>query len=217
MPTSCILVAMKANVYVDGFNLYYGCLKGTPWKWLDLLSLSRALLPADTINRIRYFTARVSSTPQNPTGHQRQDLYVRALRTLPGVTIHEGHFLVTTVRMPRAHYGGSGPRTVEVIKTEEKGSDVNLATWLLVDAFESDCDLSVLITNDSDLAEPMRVLKHRLKVRVGLVNPHHGSSSIVLRQEADFARSIRTSALQRNQFPPTLQDQHGRFTKPPTW
>jgi len=53
---------VRANVYVDGFNLYYGALKGTPLKWLDIAALCRLLLPGDTINRIRYFTARIQPT-----------------------------------------------------------------------------------------------------------------------------------------------------------
>jgi len=52
-----------ANVYVDGFNLYYRCVKGTPHKWLDVSSLAAKLLHSGTqINRIRYFTARVRGT-----------------------------------------------------------------------------------------------------------------------------------------------------------
>ncbi len=54
---------MATNVYVDGFNLYYGSLKDRPYRWLDLDALSRVLLPRDQINRIRYFTARVSDRP----------------------------------------------------------------------------------------------------------------------------------------------------------
>jgi hypothetical protein len=33
-----------ANVYVDGFNLFYRCLKGTPHKWLDPAKLASLLL-----------------------------------------------------------------------------------------------------------------------------------------------------------------------------
>ena len=65
-----------------------------------------------------------------------------------------------------------GPRTVEVIKTQEKGSDVNLATFLLLDAFRQESDIAVVISNDSDLKEPIRVLIEELGVPVGLVNPH---------------------------------------------
>src|SRR5215467_15178103 len=82
-------VRPTANVYVDGFNLYYGCLRHTSHKWLDLDVLCRRLLPAYDIHRIRYFTARVSgrSDPRSPA---LQATYLRALRTLPAVTIHFG-------------------------------------------------------------------------------------------------------------------------------
>jgi hypothetical protein len=87
------------NVYVDGFNLYYGCLKGSPYKWLDLDALSRTLLPGDDIHRIRYFTARVSARPDNPACNRRQAVYLRALRTIPHLVRHDratGHLVKNT-------------------------------------------------------------------------------------------------------------------------
>jgi uncharacterized LabA/DUF88 family protein len=160
------------NVYVDGFNLFYGALRGSPHRWLDLGALCSALLPNDEIHRIRYFTARVTSRPGDPGKSQRQDVYLRALRTVPGLTIHFGHYLTSTVRMPLATPPPTGPRTVEVIKTEEKGSDVNLATYLLLDACRGDCDVAVVVTNDSDLKEPITIVREDLGMTVGVVNPH---------------------------------------------
>jgi len=122
---------LRTNVYVDGFNLCYGCLKGTPYKWLDLDAMCRRLLPKHELSRIRYFTAIISARPLDPSGPVRQQAYLRALATMPHVSIHLGHFLTSHVRMPLAVPPARGPRTVEVIKTEEKGSDVNLATYLL--------------------------------------------------------------------------------------
>ncbi len=119
---------MIANVYVDGFNLYYGCLKGTPYKWLDLAALAGRLLPADEIKRIRYFSAKVQGRDIDPGAPQREDAYLRALATVPGLTVHLGHFLTSRTRMRLAHPSPGGPLTVEVMRTEEKGSDVNLAT-----------------------------------------------------------------------------------------
>jgi hypothetical protein len=113
---------MTTTVYIDGFNLYYGALRGSTYTWLDLEALSHRLLPKDTINKARYFTARIAARPGDPQQAQRQETYLRALRTLPLVTIHYGHFLTHTVRMPLANPGHSGPRTAEVFKTEEKGS-----------------------------------------------------------------------------------------------
>lgn len=54
----------RTNVYIDGFNLFYGALKGSPYKWLDLEALCHQLLPKDSIHRIRYFTAKVSARPE---------------------------------------------------------------------------------------------------------------------------------------------------------
>ena len=63
---------MKTNVYVDGFNLYYGCVKGTPHRWLDLAQLCRILLPSNRIHRIRYFTTLVQPRLDNPQQPERQ-------------------------------------------------------------------------------------------------------------------------------------------------
>ena len=92
---------MLTNVYVDGFNLSYGCLVGTPHKWLDLDVLCQALLPPNKIQRIRYFTAKISAQA-DLQGPVRQSTYLRALQTVPGLTVHLGHFLTSTVRMPLA-------------------------------------------------------------------------------------------------------------------
>lgn len=144
---------MGTIVYIDGFNFYYGAVKGTPHKWLDLEALARRLLPRDEIIKVRYFTARISSRPDDPQQAVRQETYLRALSTLPLVEMHFGHYVTRTTRMPLATPPDRGARTVEVLKTEEKGSDVNLATYLLLDAFRGNCDTAVVVSNDSDLAD----------------------------------------------------------------
>lgn len=45
---------VKTNIYVDGFNLYFRCLQGTPCKWLDIAKMCQLLLPHNTINEIKY-------------------------------------------------------------------------------------------------------------------------------------------------------------------
>jgi len=79
---------MATNVYVDASISYYGSLKGTPYRRLDLGAFCAHLLPKDRINRIRYFTATVSARPDNPDAPQRQQVYLRALETIPGLSIH---------------------------------------------------------------------------------------------------------------------------------
>ncbi|MGH3661315.1 MAG: NYN domain-containing protein [Micromonosporaceae bacterium] len=209
---------MRTNVYVDGFNLYYGCLKDSPYKWLDLEALCRRLLPKHQIGRIRYFTAHVSGRG-DAQGPARQQAYLRALRTSSKVTVHRGHFLTKPTRMILASPPAGGPRTVEVLKTEEKGSDVNLATCLLVDAFRKDAEAYVVITNDSDLKEPIRIVQHELGCAVGVINPHSPRmrSRALLSCKPAFFKQIRRSALARSQFPATLADGRGKITKPRAW
>ncbi len=88
------------EVYVDGFNLYYGALKGTPFRWLDPVRLSALLLPsACVVEKVRYFTARVSgSSDRNVPA--RQQVYLNALRTLSEVEVYFGSFLAKTVWRP---------------------------------------------------------------------------------------------------------------------
>ena len=123
------------NVYIDGFNLYYRALKDTPFRWLDLSRMAETLLPGDDIHRVCYFTARLRARPANPAQPQRQQAYLRALATLPGVEIHYGSFRSGVKRRPLAEPVPGLPAHVLIRDSEEKGSDVNLATRLLVDGF----------------------------------------------------------------------------------
>jgi uncharacterized LabA/DUF88 family protein len=208
---------VRTIVYVDAFNLYYGCLKGTPYRWLNLEQLARLLLTANNvIVRIKYFTARVSARPSDLDQPNRQQLYLRALGTLPKVEIHYGHYLTHEVTMPLAAPTPGAPRYAKVIKTEEKGSDVNLATHLVADAYENSFDAAAIITNDSDLLEPVRVVRSRLKKTVGILNPQK-HPSFVLTRAASFFKQIRPAALKASQFPDELRDGVGTFRKPPTW
>ena len=95
---------MRTFVYVDGFNLYYGCLKRSRWKWLDLVALfERVLQPHHEIAAVKYFTARVSGTPGDPSTPQRQDVYLRALKHFrPEV----GHIFRTFPEPQGAHAAG---------------------------------------------------------------------------------------------------------------
>ncbi len=122
---------MKVYIYIDGFNLYYGCLKGTPYKWLNLQKLSELLFPSHTIAKIKYFTAPIKIR-ENDRDHgkpNRQQIYLRALRTIPGLEIIQGSFLSHVVTMRNADSKGYS----RVIKTEEKGTDVNIASHLIND------------------------------------------------------------------------------------
>ena len=110
----------------------------------------------------------------------------------------------------------TGPRTVEVLNTEEKGSDVNLATYLLIDGFEDDYEMAVVISNDSDLKLPIEMTRTRLGKQVGVIDPSR-RTSFELRKAASWYRPLRRGPLSASLFPDTLSDAQGNFTKPADW
>ncbi|SHJ68415.1 NYN domain-containing protein [Desulfatibacillum alkenivorans DSM 16219] len=162
---------MRTSVYIDGFNLYYRALKNTSYKWLDLKQLAANLLqPKHVITEIKYFTAIVSGIfdARQPI---RQKTYIRALESyIPEVSVHYGHFLSHTASLPRSPLT-QPPSFANVIKTEEKGSDVNLAVHLLNDAWLDKYDCAIVISNDSDLAEPLRLIREQNGKLLGLLSP----------------------------------------------
>ena len=133
---------MRVRVYVNGFNLYYGAHDAVDafeeatgshisWKWLDIEALCRLLArrawPTAEIVKVLYFTARVTRRYAADRTVDRQDVYLRALEHRD-VSIIPGRFLAKTKKRPLV----SDPtKMVQVHDTEEKGSDVNLATCLL--------------------------------------------------------------------------------------
>lgn len=163
---------MRTIIYIDGFNFYYRAVKNTPYKWLDFKSLFQKLLSSNNqIIQIKYFTALVSGKyyPQKPL---KQQIFLRALKAyIPEIEIFLGHFLTHEVFAPLAE-STENKKTIKIIKTEEKGSDVNIAVHLLNDAWLNNYDCAVIVSNDSDLAEAMKLVKqyHPCKL-LGLVIP----------------------------------------------
>jgi uncharacterized LabA/DUF88 family protein len=208
---------LRTFVYVDGFNLYFGALQRTPYRWLNLQRLCDLMLAAhNRVERIKYFTAHVTQRPQDPLQPARQQAYLRALKTLPNLDVILGHFLTHEVKMPLAGTPVGQPlKYVRVLRTEEKGSDVNLATHLVHDAHLDRFDLAVIISNDSDLLEAVKIVKS-LGKRVGVLNPHLNPSRVLLR-EATFIKPIRQGPLSACQFPSQLVDAIGTFHKPTHW
>jgi len=204
---------MKTNIYIDGFNLYFGCVKDTPYKWLDVAKMCRLLLPKDNIQRIKYFTAKVKPRPNDLSQPIRQATFWRALRTIPNLEIVEGSFLSHEVVMPRSPIGSG---YVRVVKTEEKGSDVNLATHLLLDGFRNEYELAVIVSNDSDLLLPLQVVTEQFGKPVGLLNPQK-DPSIKLIPHVMFVKNIRSNVLKNSLFPAVMSDKNGLFSKPADW
>jgi NYN domain-containing protein len=212
----------KVIVYVDGFNLYYGCLKREPAdaKWLDLQRFAQQMLPRDTIVGIKYFTAIVDPRPGKLDAPVDQRLYLRALRTLPNLSIYLGRFLTTEIWARRVDPPAVGAKTVKVFKTEEKGSDVNLATQLLIDGFKENYELAVVVSNDGDLKGPIAYVREQLGLPVGVLNPRKNRSYALSPPDlprGSFYKPIRKGAIKSSQFPDSLTDARGTFHKPADW
>jgi uncharacterized LabA/DUF88 family protein len=207
---------MRVAVYVDGFNLYYRGLKGTKFKWLDLGALSREFLRDDEdLVSIKYFTADVSPRSGDPTAPSRQEAYLRALRTIPCLSIYKGRFLPKTKTRPLVEDPG---RFVEVHDTEEKGSDVNLATHLVHDAHRGVFDTALVVSQDTDLCEPMRIVNQDLGKTLGVIWLEASAPGKRHRRVSNFIKHANPSILRRAQFPDVVIGRGGRkISKPPEW
>lgn len=216
----------RTIVYIDGFNLYYRALKGTAHKWLDIEAMSRAALPdICMIECVNYYTAHISGRV-DAGAPRRQHAYLRALATLPKVAIHYGNFLVTQkwaglvqppdFRPPLTLPDGDPPHVAYVWKTEEKGSDVNLGVHLVRDAFRGSFELAAVLTNDTDLVEPVRIVTQELGLPVTLLSPiARPATSLV--NVATNVRHVRPY-LGPCQLPdPILVPGKKPIRKPPEW
>ena len=208
---------MRTIAYVDGFNLYFGALRKTPHRWLNLQKLIELhSMPHNQLVGIKYFTAKLNPRPNDPDAPARQATYLRALGTLPNIEITLGHFLTKNVRMLLANPVLGQSPTVEVEKTEEKGSDVNLAVQLLHDAHLDRFDCAIVVSGDSDLLMPVKIVRNELKKVVGVLNPQRHPCR-VLEANATFYKHLRPNFVAAAQFPDTLSDARGTFTKPAAW
>lgn len=206
---------MPTNVYIDGFNLYYGAVKGTPYKWLDFTALARALLRGHEIGVVKYFTARVQDRAGDLTQSQRQDLYLRALKTT-GVEIYFGTFQTRTKRVLLVKKKGRKDRFADAVVTEEKGTDVSLGAHLLWDAFHKTMDTALVISNDADLQMPVDMAM-QLGIDVIMVNPHRHSGQKSHLNGSD-RRNLRRTHLSQSQLPQTVYDKRGRaIVRPKLW
>jgi uncharacterized LabA/DUF88 family protein len=218
---------MRTTIYVDGFNLYFRLLQKRPaLKWLNIKTLARRVLkPANRITAVRYYTARVSGR-FDPLAPARQQIYLDALATVPEVSVHMGMFLTSEkfaslIHPPRFRPAATLPQpwpdVVKVLKIEEKGSDVNLACHLLLDAFQNSYDVAAVISNDSDLVEPIRIVTQVLGKPVGLLSPVDNPNP-ELSRAASFIRRLSVSDLAASQFSdPLPRAGHPDLAKPATW
>lgn len=210
---------MRTYIYVDGFNFYYGAVRYTPYKWLDFKTFFQKLLdPKHQILSIKYFTAMVSGKfdPDQPV---RQKTFIRAIKKhIPELSVYYGSFTTHEVIAPLVYKGKKYKDytfKVPIYKTEEKGSDVNLAVHLLNDAWEDKYDCAVVVSNDSDLAESLKLIKNDHKKTIGLINPRPKKPARKLMQYAKFYKIVREGVLRDSQLPDPIPGT--TLTKPSVW
>ena len=205
--------------YIDGWNFYYGAVRNRPGlKWVNPKAMLERLLPHEGITAIRYFSAPLIKSAADPGALARRSVYFRALATISGLVIHEGRMAIRTKRgviLPKS----SPPQLATIEVFEEKRTDVNIASHLLMDAFGGRYDTAVVVSNDSDLTTPIEMVVNRLGKGVIVVNPYPArrQSSELRRAASRTIPQINTSVLRAAQFPHTLTDARGRFTRPRSW
>ena len=213
---------MKKRViaYIDGFNLFYSSLKGTKNKWLDLWSMCSSLLKEDQeLIEIKYFTARVK-TFTDETRRLNQNTYLSALLDNPKIKITFGFFTLHNIKLPLTKPMREENRLelAEVLKTEEKGSDVNLAVSLLSDAYQNKFDYAMLFSNDSDMAMSVEIAKNICNKKVGLYIDKKANTFDVLKKNTTVVFKLEKSFFARHQFPDSIKLSTGKIiTKPASW
>jgi hypothetical protein len=205
----------RTIVYIDGFNFYYGAVRGTSYKWLDIEKCFLKLRPDDNILRIWYFTALVEGSKGS-----RQKTYLRALATNPLVHVMLGKFKIKQVKCGVMGCTYSGSRIFDI--PEEKRTDVNIALQILDDANHNRADQFIIVSGDSDLVPALEMVKaqwpkKRLVVYVPSRHPIRGAA-VELRNAADKHKTFPQALLKISQFPKNLSDgRGGLINKPVEW
>lgn len=156
---------IRTIVYIDGFNLYYSCLKRTPYKWLDVCAFSRAVLQNTTCNLIavKYFTARVSENPRDPEQRRRQNIYLLALATLDDCQMTEGqyrsHVKTNEVAPPdRKHL----PKHVRPLAPWLSPQELNNSVWETAAGWGIGAGPSIDIVNHEEKGSDVNMAVHML-------------------------------------------------------
>jgi uncharacterized LabA/DUF88 family protein len=226
---------MRAIFYIDGFNFYFLRTKFQPqFKWLNMKALADTIVPGGTaVEAVKYYMAPVSGKIDHDAPRRQQAL-LAALRTVPEISIHNGRFLYSEkwaglVQPPRARPNGyvwnlPAPKVVYVAKTEEKGSDVNLGAHLVRDAFVDAFDVAYVVTNDTDLVEPIRIVTQEVGKQVCIVAPCRPRNTRIpipspsLEAVASFKHYIDDKELAASQFPRVIiRPGKKPITKPAAW
>ncbi len=221
---------MRTIVYIDGFNLYFGSLQGTPYRWLDVSKLVSRICkeqnPETELFNIKYFTADIKAK-LSPRGNQsciaQQDYLLSLKAHSPNIEIIKGKYNIS-----KAHYHQHGEPVnfdikYAVWRAEEKQTDVNIALHMFCDAaVDNLCDQIVLFSNDSDLAPALQRIKQRNpKIIIGIVAPvrdSHRNPSIDLQNYSSWTRhGISAEELLDSQLPNKVITRKRPISRPDHW
>ncbi len=229
---------MKAIIYIDGFNLYMSRLKyNRQLRWLNLGKLATSLVEKDTpeatIERINYYTAYVSGKI-DPAAVGKQQTYLAALKTIPNLAIHPGNFVIGEKWVKVKHpplskpdgypWEEPYPEFIKAFIPQEKGSDVKLGVHLVRDAFTNAFDRAYVLTGDTDLVEPIRIVTQELGKEVVIVPPDKPRPSSIpiiaptLVKASTGQLFIEDDDLVASQFPDLVpRPRQKTLTKPVDW
>lgn len=198
----------KVNVYIDGFNLYFGLMEAGlgHFRWYNPKELSKNLLKNDqSLNALKYFTSMVVSKPDKM---KRQQSYIDAIRTTDA-EIHFGHYQSDIIECRQCHSKWKS--------FNEKKTDVNIATQMLKDAFEDKYDMAVLISGDTDLVPPIEAIKEVFPQKRILVAFPPKRVNEQLKIVSDAYIHIGKKLLSRSQFPDNIVKEGVVLSKPMEW
>lgn len=228
---------MRTAFFVDGYNLYYGLLRGSPHKWLDLSALLESILyvqdPAASLDSVHYFTAPVIAklATRGQLSNDAQHRYTRALHAR-GVHVIQGNHRLQRGYAPR-YIEGQKPSRVDQVaiwELEEKETDVNLALSMYRAACKShQTELSqiVLVSGDTDLAPAFNAIREDFPyITLGVILPHRQEADGVVRNPpgslkkcADWMRTyISNAELEACQLPVKIPlSKKPAIVKPDYW
>ena len=223
---------LKTIVYVDGFNLYFGCLKSNKARrWLDIQKLFKRLChendPLSEVVETKYFTAPIKSklSPRGAASSDAQSVYLRALaRHCSGLKVILGNYQIVRNTLLIDQNPINFDQKAAVIRPEEKQTDVNIAVHMLCDAAEGLCEQQVLVTNDTDCVPILEAIGDRYpSIRLGVIAPLPDGErvrrpSAELAHLANWSRdSIRDEELRDSQLPEIVKTKKRYLRKPSHW
>ena len=217
---------LKTVVYIDGYNLYYGLLRRSQHKWLDLYALfqDHVLDASADVLEIRYYTAPVlQRMSDDPLSSQRQRQYLQALRKMhPNkVKIIEGRMVKKTpyLRLVKSLPVAPDVSLVQVMDFTEKKTDVNLAADMMEGAWTGAFEQAVLCTNDTDLEAAVASIKRcHPHLRVGLVAPVKDNKRPISKDLSvlvDWVKKLSSLHVAAAQLPDKIP--HTSIHKPNEW